>query len=239
MMAKPKDAAAQNVSTSTAAMTVTKIKAPAAQATSTSGAAVTTVPVATTATSNAAAAKTSSQIKNLTTANAAAGTITAGLPHGYTPLPVNNPQKDIVRQDQIIKQAEDAITKLQQTKADVIDLIKSIFDPSHFGPALCEVNIGCYRYFSTDKFGGPGLFIKVRIDAKGHPLPEEFDKMVEAQKAAVDLVIANDNQLITNAQTQINFDRNEIVADQIAKNGGALGGNGGADLHRNGTVHQE
>ena len=235
---KAKVPAAQNVSTSTAAVAVTKIKAPAAQAASTSGAAATTAPLAISTASNATAAQASSQIKSLTTANAATGTIAAGLPHGYIPQPVPDPQKDIAKQRQVIKQAEDDNAKLQQIRSDVLDLIRAVFDRSHFSQAFCESD-GCFRYFSTDKFGGAGLFIKVRVDAKGHPLPEEFDRMVEAQKAAIDIVIANNNQLITNARTQIDFDKNEIAVDQIAKNGGALGGNGGDDLHRNGPIHQQ
>jgi hypothetical protein len=164
--------------------------------------------------------------------------MTIGLPHGYTPQRVDDPKEDIAKQNQTIRQAEDDNAKLQQTKSDVLGLIRAVFDPSHFSQAFCESD-GCFRYFSTDKFGGAGLFIKVRVDAKGHPLPEEFDREVAAQKEAIDLVIANNNQLITNAQTQMDFDKNEIAADQIAKNGGALGGNGGANLHQGSPIHQQ
>ena len=164
--------------------------------------------------------------------------MTIGLPHGYRPQPVDDPKKDIEKQNQTIKQAEDDNAKLQQTRSDVLGLIKAIFDPSHFSQAFCERD-GCFRYFSTDKFGGAGLFIKVRVDAKGHPLPEEFDREVAAQKEAIDIVIATNIQLIKNAKTQIDFDENKIAADLIARNGGALGGNGGVDLHRDGPTHEQ
>jgi hypothetical protein len=183
--------AAQNVSPSAAAVMVTNTKPPFASITPASGAIVSAVAT----TSNAAAAPVSSQVPGLTTANAATGTIAAGLPHGYTPQPVPDPQKDIEKQRQVIKQAEDDNAKLQQMKSDVLGPTRAVFDRSHFSQAFCESD-GCFRYFSTDKFGGPGLFIKVRVDAKGHPLPQEFDREVAAQKEAIDIVIANDTQLI-------------------------------------------
>lgn len=154
--------------------------------------------------------------------------MSSGLPYVYEPRPVDDPKKDIAKESRYIKQAEKAIAELQQTKVDVASLINSPRGGTKLGSVICDSS-GCVRTFSTDKFGGPGVTIKVRVDAKGFLLPGEFDKEVSAETKAIDIAINQNIQLMINAKTQMDFDYASLP----------LPGNGGADLHKNGTIHQQ
>jgi hypothetical protein len=156
--------------------------------------------------------------------------MTTGLPHGYTPQPVDDPKKDIAKQGQVIKQAEDAIANLQQSRlrASLITAQGGL-QGGLTEPVKCSASGSCFRLFFPVNFGVPVAPVLVRVDAKGNLLPGELQKEVDAQTKAIDLAIAQNTQLLTNAKTQMDFDYASLP----------LPGNGGADLHRDGTTHQQ
>jgi len=262
--AKQKLPAAQNLSTSTAAAfaktnITAKPKAAAAQNVSTSTAAAAST-VATT--SNAAGH--ASQAQGLTTSNAA--TLTMSTPSGLEMgkvAPPNRPpanppidnrsllppstlatppnshsaddlKKNIADQQKEITKLQGYIAELETEKPNELNWLKQSASTFHWDPknSKCDTSGNCIVKYTIDSRGGGGIIVDVHVDSQGKILPGEADKLVNAMAIVYDKAIANDSQHIANDQKQID-------ADKALLPGHGLSGNGGADLHRYGTVHQQ
>jgi hypothetical protein len=121
------------------------------------------------------------------------------------PTPAADLKKDIAKQTQDIKKYEGYIAELQQMKPDAIKYVSGPRIDSKLGPTICDSS-GCTRMYKTMSFGGPGVTINIRVDAKGNLLPGEFDKMVNAVSTAIDKAIDANIRRVADAKQQIQAD---------------------------------
>ncbi len=167
------------------ALLKTKPKPPAAQTTSTS-------PAVTTSNATATAPTTQSTAPN-----------SSATPPGSKPgdrsgrPPAVQLKQDINKEEQLINKNKDYIAEMQKWKA-------SHFNPDRMGTMGSRV-LGCHSgvCFKTYNAYIPGrspVTISVQVDETGLLLPGEFDKLVNARKAALDKAIAVDTQRIAARQ---------------------------------------
>jgi len=210
-------------------VTKTKPKLPADQTTSTSSAVTTSNATATT-TSKAMPNANQTPLETHTPTPNSSTTTTSSNPRNQpTPTPAADPKKDIVKQNQDIKKYDGEIAQLQGAKQ--IDPARLVSFGT-LGRTTCDNNGNCTRSYTSQSFGNASVFVKIRVDAKGNPLPGEFDKMLNAQLTAIDKAIAYNAQLVADAYKQIGADYDSLP-------GHGNGGNGGVDIHTGSTaLHQ-
>src|SRR5262249_31324453 len=121
------------------------------------------------------------------------------------PKPAADPKKDIAKQIKDIKENESELAVLQQKKSEVARLVNNPHAGSKLGPTICDSG-GCFRIYTTDWYRVPRVSIKVSVDAKGGPLPGEFDKMVKAETQALDNGVAARVQWIADDKKRIEAD---------------------------------
>jgi len=122
------------------------------------------------------------------------------------PTPAADLKKDIAKQTQDIKKYEGYITDLQQNyRPGAMTRPVSSFHGT-YGPSNCDSSGNCVRLYKSSTYGGPGVSVEIRVDAKGSPLPEEFGKIRNAEIAAIDNAIAANIQRIADAKQQIQAD---------------------------------
>jgi len=138
---------------------------------------------------------------------------------------------DIARQNQDIRKYEDQIARLQQAKQTDPARLASF---GTFGRTTCDSNGNCLRSYKSQSFGNAWVRIEVRVDAKGIPLPGEFDKMLKAQMTAIDKAIGYNTQLIADAQKQIGADYDALPGHGFPGDGGVGAGSnkGSTALHQ-------
>ena len=165
----------------------TKPKPTAAQTTSTS-------PAVTKSNATAAAPTTQSTAPNSSTTPASSKPgDRSGRP------PAVQLRQDITKEEQLINKNKDYIAEIQKWKVDFVPERMGKWSPGVLG---CHSGV-CYKIYNAYIPGRDPVPISIQVDVTGRPLPGEFDRLVNARKAALDKAIAADTQRITAAKKRV------------------------------------
>jgi hypothetical protein len=100
-----------------------------------------------------------------------------------------------------------------------------------YGRPKCDGSGNCVLNYKSYSYGGPGVTVELRVDAKGAPLPGEFDKIKNAEIAAIDKAIDANRQRIADAKQQIQADY--AANPQMLGGGTVQAPRGSTALHQN------
>ena len=164
-----------------------KPKPPAAQTAPTS-------PAVTKSNATAAAPTTQSTAPNSSTTPASSKPgVRSGRP------PAVQLRQDITKEEQLINKNKDYIAEIQKWKVDFVPERMGKWSPGVLG---CHSGV-CYKIYNAYIPGRDPVPISIQVDVTERPLPGEFDRLVNARKAALDKAIAADTQRITAAKKRV------------------------------------
>jgi hypothetical protein len=108
-------------------------------------------------------------------------------------------RQDITKEEQLINKNKDYIAEIQKWKVDFVPERMGKWSPGVLG---CHSGV-CYKIYNAYIPGRDPVPISIQVDVTGRPLPGEFDRLVNARKAALDKAIAADTQRITAAKKRV------------------------------------